>query len=56
MIDKSNIAELSFDFITKKIEIKLKKPIHVNNFVRHTITKTATFEEYKMYVAKLSGN
>lgn len=56
MIEISNISEISFDFVDKIIEVKLKKTVMIKGLMRDTITKKGTYEEYMKYVSKLSSN
>lgn len=56
MIEISNISEISFDFVDKIIEVKLKKTVMIKGFMRDTITKKGTYEEFMKYSSKLSGN
>lgn len=56
MIEIPNIKEISFDFVDKIIEVKLKKAVLVKGLMRDVITKKGTYEEYKKYVSKLSCN
>ena len=56
MIEISNIKELSFDFVDKIIEVKLKKAVLIKGLMRDMITKKGTYEEYQKYASKLSCN
>ena len=53
MIEINNISEISFDFVDKIIEVKLKKPVNIKGLMRDTITKKGTYEEYLKYLSKI---
>ena len=56
MIEPSNIKEISFDFVDKIIEVKLKKSVNIKGIMRNAIVKKGTYEEYMKYVTKLRCN
>lgn len=56
MIEINNISEISFDFVDKIIEVKLKKAVLIKELMRDTITKKGTYEEYLKYASKLRSN
>jgi hypothetical protein len=52
MIDPKNISEMSFDFETGKMTMKLKKPIVVDSVNRNAVSMPCTYEKFSEYIYK----